>query len=90
MDKFGKDAFKKAEEQRLYAEANAWCAVPEIERRAVDKAALLAAGLAESAMLILAVEKVGLTDTLHSYAIHCMMGGFSLGYKAGQESMLEK
>lgn len=90
MDKFSKDAFDKAEKQRLEAEANAWASVPEIEKRAIDKAALLAAGTIDSAALIALAIKHGLVETLHSYAYHCMMGGFSLGYKAGQESMLEK
>lgn len=90
MDKFSKDAFDKAEKQRLDAEANAWASVQDHEKIAVDKAALLAAGAIDSAMLITLAAKHDLVNVLHSYAYHCMMGGFSLGYKAGQESMLEK
>ena len=32
--------------------------------------------------------KNGLEDALHKYEKCLLMGGFSIGYKAGQESML--
>ena len=84
MDNFSKDAFDKAEKQRLEAEANAWASVPDIEKIAIDKAALLAAGTSDSAALIALAIGHGLVETLHCYAYHCMMGGkVRKGAKAG-------
>ena len=88
MDKFAQDAFKKAEQQRLDAEATAWCETPKGTKKDIITASLLVSfpdivKLLESAM------KNGLEDALHKYEEHLLMGGFSLGYKAGQKSMLE-
>ena len=44
----------------------------------------------EIAKLLEYAMKNGLEDTLHKYEEYLIMGGFSIGYKAGQKSMLEK
>lgn len=88
MDKFAQDAFKKAEQQRLDAEATAWS-----ETAPGTKAAVLAASIMvcfpDIAKLIEYAMKNDLEDVLHKFEDHMIMGGFSVGYKAGQKSMLE-
>ena len=88
MDKFAQDAFKKAEQQRLDAEATAWSETGKGTKAAVLAAALMVC-FPDIVKLIEYAMKNGLTDTLHKYEEHLIMGGFSVGYKAGQKSMLE-
>ena len=87
MDKFAQDAFKKAEQQRLDAEATAWCNVDKGAKASVILAAALASGH-DIVKVIDSVMKAGLEQALHEYENYLIMGGFSLGYKAGQKSML--
>lgn len=87
MDKFSQDAFQKAEQQRLDAEANAWCNVDKGTMISVVLTSLITAG-PDIVKLIDLVTKQGLVDALHEFEHRLLMGGFSLGYKAGQESML--
>ena len=89
MDKFVRDAFKKAEQQRLEAEATAWSETPEVTKVAVISASLLAC-FPDIVKLLDYAMKNGLEDAFHKYEESLIMGGFSLGYKAGQKSMLEE
>lgn len=90
MDRFAEKAFKEAEIKDLLVESEAYASVEPSNWRAVDLAALLSAGIKESAELISLAKKNGLEKALHDYAKGCMMGGFQFGYKAGRESMLEE
>lgn len=87
MDKFAQDAFKKAEQQRLDAEATAWCETARDTKAAVVAASLLVC-IPDIVKLLEYARKNGLEDVLHKYEEHLFMGGFTLGYKAGQKSML--
>ena len=87
MDKFARDAFNKAEELRSNKEATAWCNVDKGAKASVILAAALASGH-DIVKIIDSVMKAGLEQALHEYENYLMMGGFSLGYKAGQQSML--
>jgi hypothetical protein len=51
-------------------------------------ATALAACFPDISKIIGYAMKNGLEDVLHKYEEHLIMGGFSLGYKAGQQSML--
>lgn len=88
MDKFAQDAFEKAEQQRLDAEATAWCETTKGAKVAVITASL-AVCFPDIIKILEYAMKNGLIDALHKYEEHLIMGGFSLGYKAGQKSMLE-
>jgi len=88
-NKFAKDAFEKAEAQRLNAEAEAWAGVAKAALASAVGVAIFHAGM-DMVKVIEFVNKSGLANALHEYEYALMMGGFSLGYKAGQESMLEK
>ena len=88
MDKFAQDAFKKAEQQRLEGEATAWSETTKSTKAAVITASLLVC-FPDIAKLLEYAMKNGLEDVLHKYEEHLIMGGFSVGYKAGQKSMLE-
>lgn len=87
MDKFAQDAFKKAEQQRLDAEATAWAEIPQSTKISTITTALLMTG-PDIVKLLEYAMKNGLEDALHKYEKCLLMGGFSIGYKAGQESML--
>lgn len=87
MDKFTQDAFNKAEEQRLEGEATAWSETPKSAKAAVITASLLVS-FPDIVKLLEYSMKNGLEAALHKYEEHLIMGGFSLGYKAGQKSML--
>lgn len=88
MDKFAQDAFKKAEQQRLEGEATAWSETTKSTKAAVITASLLVC-FPDIVKLLEYAMKNGLEDVLHKYEEHLIMGGFSVGYKAGQKSMLE-
>lgn len=87
MDKFAQDAFKKAEQQRLEGEATAWSETPKGTKAAVITASLVVC-FPDIVKLLEYAMKNGLEDVLHKYEEHLIMGGFSVGYKAGQKSML--
>ena len=87
MDKVAQDAFKKAEQQRLEGEATAWSETTK-ETKAVITASLLVC-FPDIVKILKYAIKNGLEDVLHKYEEHLLMGGFSVGYKAGQKSMLE-
>lgn len=88
MDKFTQDAFNQAEEQRLEGEATAWSETTKSAKMAVITASLLVC-FPDIGKLLEYAMKNGLEGTLHKYEEHLIMGGFSVGYKAGQKSMLE-
>lgn len=88
MDKFAQDAFQKAEQQRLDAEANAWSETDK-ETKADVLAASLMACFPDIVKLLEYAKKNGLEYVLHKYEEHLIMGGFSVGYRAGQKSMPE-
>lgn len=88
MDKFTQDAFKKAEQQRLDAEATAWSEIPPSTKISAITTSLLMAG-PDIVKLLEYEMKNGLEDALHKYEKLLLMGGFSIGYKDGQKSMLE-
>lgn len=87
MDKFAQDAFKKAEQQRLEGEATAWSETTKSAKAAVITASLLVC-FPDIVKLLEYAIKNGLEDALHKYEEHLIMGGLSVGYKAGQKSML--
>lgn len=85
--KFAQDAFEKAEQQRLEGEATAWSETPKSAKAAVITASLLVS-FPDIVKLIEYAMKNGLENALHEYEEHLIMGGFSIGFKAGQKSML--
>ena len=89
MDKFTQHAFMQAEMRDAEREANAWKDISVEDIRSTELAALIACGIKEAATLINTAKERGLENTLRSYATHMMMGGFSIGFKAGRKSMLE-
>lgn len=88
MDKFTQDAFNQAEKQRLEGEATAWSETATSAKSAVIAASLLVC-FPDIVKLIEYAQKNGHVDVLHKYEEHLIMGGFSVGYEAGQKSMLE-
>lgn len=86
--KFSQDAFEKAEQQRLEVEATAWSETPTSAKAAVVAAACMVC-IPDIVKLLEYAMKNGLVDALHKYEEHLIMGGFTIGYKAGQKSMLE-
>lgn len=87
MDKFAQDAFNQAEEQRRVGEATAWSETPKGAKAAVITASLVVC-FPDIVKLLEYAMKNGLEDALHKYEERLIMGGFSIGYKAGQKSML--
>ena len=89
MSDFVHDAFAQAESEELKKEISAWKNISPDEMKKAMLAAIVAAGPIDMAKLILLVEKAGLADVTHTYENCLMMAGFSLGYAAGRESMME-
>ena len=87
MDKFAQDAFNKAEAQRLEGEATAWSETGKDTKAAVLAVALMVC-FPDIVKLLEYAMKNGLEDALNKYEERLLMGGFSRGYKAGQQSML--
>ena len=89
MDKFTEKAFALALElcdQRVAEKYGQWAAD---HGKAADLAALLAAGIRESAKMVATIDKAGLLETLRSYADYMAMAGFHAGYEAGYANALE-
>ena len=89
MDDFAKEAFTKAEHDELMKECDAWGNVSRDEKKIAMTASIVSVGTEEMSKLITLILKAGMDDVMHAYENALMMGGFSLGYKAGRESMLE-
>lgn len=90
MDKFVKDAFNDAYKADIEKECEAWSRVTINEKKASLTAAILTTGPKEMAGMIEKIVSPGLDTLLHSYEESLMMAGFSMGYSAGRESMLEE
>jgi len=89
MADFVKDAFDQAEMKDMEKELNAWKDLDPEEMKRAMLAAILAAGPIDMTRLIILAQKENLEDFLHSYENTLMMAGFSMGYQAGRQSMLE-
>lgn len=89
MDKFVKDVFEQADKEKMEKAGEAFANIMNKDASAIKFAICVSCGVKEMSQLITTVKEAGLENVLHNYENSCLAAGFKLGFKAGQEAMLE-
>ena len=89
MDKFVKDAFKKADDALTEKAAKAFAETMAHHEFGIKMNCCLCVGIKEMALLIKAVEDAGMKDVLKRYEGFLLSGGFKYGFDEGRKSMLK-